>query len=141
MSGTSRVILAGLAILLAGTAVFAMTRGDEDPLDGTSWVLSSWSTSSNDPGGVEITAEFADQQISGSAGVNRYTGAYTSTAAGAFTAGEVASTMMAGPEPDMVAEATYLELLGSATGFRIDEDQLTLLDGDGNDVLVFTSAS
>lgn len=139
MRANSRVILVGLGLLVAGTAVFLMTRGDDDPLDGSSWVLTDWSQDAIDPAAFAITAEFTEGRIAGTSGVNRYTGGYTATSAGAFEAGEIASTMMAGPEPAMAAEAAYLKLLASARGFRIEGDRLTLLDGDDTAQLIFAT--
>lgn len=54
--------------------------------------------------------------------------------------GELISTLMAGPEPGMQAEATYLELLASATAYTVDGDQLILRDADGNDQRTFAAA-
>ncbi|RYV50096.1 META domain-containing protein [Pengzhenrongella frigida] len=139
MRATSRVILVGLGLLVAGTAVFMMTRGDDDPLDGSSWVLTDWSEDGIDPAEFAITAEFADGRLAGSSGVNRYTGGYTATSAGEFSVSEVASTMMAGPEPAMAAEAAYLELLASARGFRIEGDRLALLDAEDQEMLTFAT--
>lgn len=141
MRSTPRVIVVGLALLVAGGTVFAMTRpgGDEKSLEGTSWVLTGTSATSFDPATIAITAEFTDTQISGSSGVNRYSGGYTATG-GAFSVGELISTLMAGPEPDMQAESTYLELLASATTYSVDGDQLVLRDADGNDQLTYAAA-
>ena len=46
--------------------------------------------------------------------------------------------MMAGPEPDMKAEQTYLKLLAEAKKFRVEGDTLTLSDAQGNDSLIYT---
>ena len=143
MRANSRVILVGLAVLVAGGAVFAMTRSGagEGSLGGSSWVLTGTSANSFDPATVAITAEFTDTQISGSSGVNRYSGGYTATSAGEFSVGELISTLMAGPEAEMQAEATYIKLLRSATAYQLDGDQLTLQDASGNDQLIFAAAS
>ena len=142
MRSTARVILGGLALLLAGGAVFAMTRpgGDATSLEHASWVLTATSASSFDPATVAITAAFTDTQISGSSGVNRYSGGCTTSSDGDFSVGELISTLMAGPEPDMQAEATYLELLASVTAYTVDGDQLILRDAEGNDQLTFAAA-
>ena len=49
--------------------------------------------------------------------------------------------MMAGPEPDMRAETTYLTLLAAAKEYAVDGETLTLLDGDGNESLIYTATS
>jgi len=47
-------------------------------------------------------------------GGNTYSGPYTACPGDAFSVGDLASTMMAGPEPDMRAEGAYLKLLSEA---------------------------
>ena len=42
--------------------------------------------------------------------------------------------MMAGPEPDMRAEQTYLKLLAEAKKFKVDGKTLTLSDANGNEL-------
>jgi len=107
-------------------------------LAGTSWHLTGWSVSSQDPNAFTITAEFKDGRIGGTSAVNQYGGPYTAGDDGSFSVGELVSTMMAGPEPDMKAEKTYLELLKAAGKFRVEGDTLTLADAQGNDSLVYT---
>ena len=79
-----------------------------------------------------------DGRISGHAGVNRMNGSVDADklADGMFSAGPLASTMMAGPEDLMTLEHRVLEALGRVNRFRIDGDQLYLLDGDQT-VLVY----
>lgn|SRR5450756_1263602 len=89
--------------------------GSESPtLDGTAWRLTGWTLSSLDPNDFTITAKFADGRISGDSVVNTYSGPYTACPGDAFSVGDLASTMMAGPEPDMRAEGAYLKLLSEA---------------------------
>ena len=115
--------------------------GDAVSLEGTSWRLSGWSVSSQDPADFTITAQFTDGRIGGTSAVNSYGGPYESGADGAFSVGELVSTMMAGPEPDMRAETTYLELLRAATSYKVEDGTLTLLDAGGNESLISASAS
>ena len=127
--------LVALAVLAAGCG-----SGSETPeLDGTSWRLTGWSVSAQDPNDFTITAEFKDGSIAGSAAVNQYNGPYTVGPDDAFSAGPLASTKMAGPEADMQAEAAYLELLGAAKSVALDDTTLTLFDADGNESLVYTA--
>jgi len=114
--------------------------GGTDPaaLEGTSWRLTGWSVSSKDPNDFTITAEFADGRIGGTSAVNQYGGPYTADDDGSFSVGELMSTMMAGPEPDMKAEQTYLELLAQVEEFALDGDELTLSGGSGNIALIYT---
>lgn len=107
-------------------------------LEGTSWRLTGWSISSKDPGDFTITAQFEDGRIGGTSAVNQYGGPYTAEDDGSFSVGELVSTMMAGPEPDMDAEQAYLELLAQVEEFAIDGDELTLSAGAGNIALIYT---
>jgi heat shock protein HslJ len=92
-------------------------------LEGTTWVLSGALPDS------EITAEFAEGQVAGSAGCNTYTGPYTSTrAAGKNTIriGPLTSTMMACDEPVMDQEGLYLAALEAATEYTIEGFSLSI---------------
>jgi len=117
--------------------------GDEPlSLEATSWRLQGWSVSSLYPGDFEITAQFVEGKMTGKAAVNNYTGPYDAGVAGAdgtgeFSAGPLASTKMAGPEPAMRAESTYFALLEQARSYRLDDSGLTLLDGNGNELLIY----
>lgn len=121
------------------TAVFLLggCQSDEHALDGTQWKLVAWSISSSKATDFEITLQFADGRIGGRSAVNSYTGSYTSGPRNAFAAGQLAGTMMAGPEPAMRAEQAYLALLAQARSFKAAPDRLTLLDAGGNELLVY----
>ena len=57
----------------------------------------------------------------------------------AFSVGDLASTMMAGPEPDMRAETAYLTLLAQAKSYKLAGGGLRLFDENGNESLIFTA--
>ena len=130
---STAIILIGALQLLA---VVGCARGQHE-LDGTQWRLTEWTLSSLSAGDFDITARFADGQVSGRSGVNTYGGPYEADAGGAFSVGPLASTEMAGPEPAMRAEGAYLMLLGQAQSYRMDSGRLTLFDAGGNVSLVF----
>ena len=94
--------------------------------------------SSQDPNDFTITAEFKDGRIVGKSAVNQYGGPYTAGDDGSFSVGDLVSTMMAGPEPDMKAERTYLGLLDAAKKFRVEGDKLTVSDAQGNESLIYS---
>ena len=123
-------------IVLCLVALVGCSRGVSE-LDGTQWKLTEWSLSSLSPGEFNITARFADGQISGHSGVNTYGGPYTVGPRHAFKAGLLAATQMAGPEPAMRAEGAYLTLLGQAESYRLASGRLTLLGEGGNESLIF----
>lgn len=129
----SAVILVGILqlVVVAGCA-----RGQHE-LDGTQWRLTEWTLSSLSAADFDITARFADGQVSGRSGVNNYGGSYRAGADKAFSVGPLASTEMAGPEPAMRAEGAYLLLLEQARSYRLVSGRLTLLDAGGNVSLVF----
>jgi heat shock protein HslJ len=112
---------------------------DSAALDGTDWSLVRWRETSIDPADFTITASFADGSISGTSAVNTYSGSYTTGGVNDFSVGEIASTMMAGPEPDMEAEAAYTGLLEDAASFHVTETTLTLFGSDGAESLIFTA--
>jgi len=109
------LVACGVAALLPIVVGCGSSASNETPdLDGSSWRLSSWSVSSQDPADFTITAAFKDGTIAGNAAVNTYNGSYTVGPNDAFSAGPLATTKMAGPEADMQAETTYLQLLEAA---------------------------
>lgn len=144
MNNRSRWLTAALLAALALVALFACSdcggSAAGASLDGTHWRLSAWTLSSLDPADFSITAQFAKGQISGHSGVNTYGGPYKAGPGDAFSAGPLASTEMAGPEPAMRAETAYLTLLGQARSFKVAGGRLTLYDKAGNESLVFDAA-
>lgn len=106
-------------------------------LDGTQWKLAAWPASSLDPAAFDVTADFADGQISGRSAVNSYGGSCSASANGSFSVGTMQMTLMAGEPDAMQAESLYHELLGLARRWRIDPSQLVLSDAAGQDLLVF----
>lgn len=143
---TVAVAVAALAALLwlGGCGGGEAEEGPGEPetvtLDGTEWRLVRWREPGTDPMDFTITAAFADGQVSGNSGVNTYGGSYTVGPGDEFSVGELASTMMAGPEPDMAAEAAYTRLLQDAATFNLSGATLTLFGSDGAESLVFSGA-
>ena len=84
------------------------------------------------------SAEFAADQISGSAGCNTYFGTYE-VSDGEITIGDLAVTEMWCMEPEgvMDQEEAFLAALASVTGYRLAGEQLELLDGTGETILSF----
>jgi heat shock protein HslJ len=136
---TVTFVVLTLTVTLLAVAGCGGSGSDAAPLDGTAWSLSGWTLSSLDPADFTITAQFADGKISGKSAVNNYSGPYTEGPGDAFSVGQLVSTMMAGPEPDMRAEQAYLTLLAEATSYKLDGGGLTLFDKSGNESLIFAS--
>lgn len=129
-------LLAGIAIIVAG---LFLTRGAMvalPALDGTSWQLSKLNGLAPVAGG-DVTLEFTGDRMSGSGGINSLTGSYT-VQGGTISFGQVASTMMAGPEDLMQQESTFLQALNTVTTYRIEAGTLVLTSPAGE--LVFVAA-
>ncbi len=148
MRRPSAVPLMALALAFAALAAVAVLGGacgggdtDVATLDGTNWKLVRWSDGGQFPADLTITASFADGRVGGTSAVNSYGGPYTTGPEDEFSTGEIASTMMAGPEPAMRAEQTYLELLQASATFALAGDMLTLYDEFGDEALVFQITS
>ena len=128
------IVVATLAVL----ALAGCTAPGAPALEGSQWRLSEWTLSSLSASEFNITAAFANGQISGRSGVNSYSGPVTLGADGSFAIGRLRSTLMAGAEPAMRAESAYLALLGQAGAWKIANGKLTLYDAGGNESLIFT---
>jgi heat shock protein HslJ len=89
--------------------------------------------------GTRIDAVFTGNgSVSGSAGCNRYFAAYTGNGT-SLTLGPVGSTKKYCGEPGgiMGQEQAFLSLLSRAGGYKIEGDQLELVDKEGNGLLWF----
>ena len=135
-------LLSALALLIC-ISMFALggCSNTSNALDGTQWKLTGWTLNSLNPSDFTITVKFTNGQVAGSSGVNTYSGAYKLGPGNAFSVGQVASTLMAGPEPAMRAETAYLAFLGQAKSYSITGATLTLYDKGGNQSLIFESTS
>ena len=133
--------LTGVPVMVLALLALIGCAPERNELEGTQWRLTEWTLSSLDPREFDITAAFADGQISGHGGVNSYGGPYTLGSRQSIKVGSIASTEMAGPEPAMRAESAYLTLLGQARSYRVDAGRLTLFDAGGNESLIFEAAA
>ncbi len=135
------VPLAALLVLAAATACGEDEAGSPNPvsLQDVPWVLASgldvdgWEE-------VAPSATFMDGRVAGSTGCNGFTAPYT-VDGGALEIGQIASTRMAcGPPADTV-EREYVAALGQVTAWRSESGELTLLDGDENEVLRYRAGT
>jgi heat shock protein HslJ len=140
----SKMLVLGLLISTSVIALANCSRADRpqaETLEGTRWKLIGWTLSSLTPNEFNITATFADGQISGHSGVNTYGGPYKLGPGDAFSAGSLASTEMAGSEQAMRAEGAYMSLLSEAMSCKRAGKKLTLYDKAGNESLIFEEMS
>jgi len=143
-SALSKVTLLWRALAVVLLATFSLAAGCSSggrQLDGTHWRLAEWTLSSLDPADFVLTATFADGRVSGSSGVNSYSGSCKTDSGGGFEIGDVAGTSMGGPEPAMRAESAFLTLLRQARSFTVAGGKLTLYDEGGNESLIFEPAA
>lgn len=107
-------------------------------LDGTSWVLSGYETAGVFEAvadNVEITLEFINGEVAGSAGCNNYFGTYTQDD-DQLTFGIIGSTLMACQEDVMQQEIRFLGHLETVSMFTLDGTSLRI-QTDGETILVF----
>jgi heat shock protein HslJ len=138
-----RLVLAPLAALIVlGAAACGedeASSADPSSLEGAPWMLASgvdvegWE-------GVAPSATFADGQVTGSTGCNRFGGPYT-VDGDSLELGEMAMTAMGCPPPADAVEREYTDALESVRAWRVEDDELVLLDGDETEVLRYRPAS
>ncbi len=88
----------------------------------------------------EVTLTFEETTVGGQGPVNTYSAGYTATSTGSLDIGVFASTLMAGPDAEMAAEAEILAALDKVDGYTtVEAGELYLFDGDMN-VLTYSAA-
>ncbi len=146
--------LAALAMLTAlplagcasdsGSGAGSATGATAPSLAGTSWELAEYAAEGETtltavPDDVRATADFTDDQISGSAGCNSFSGTYT-TDGDTIEIGPLATTKRACVPAVTAVESGYLARLGAATTFAIAGGTLTLSDASGQVVLAYAES-
>ena len=99
-----------------------------DAIVGKRWVMEGAV-----PGRGSIKAGFelrADGTLVGHTGVNRANGTYELSAPAGIHVPPLATTRMAGPPEAMDREQVFLGALATANAWRLEEENLLLLDGD-----------
>ena len=81
------------------------------------------------------TIKFEEGRVFGAGSCNRFMGGYTLSADGLkLEMSQMASTMMACPDPLMQQEGAYLKALGAVTGYSVADGVLTLSTPDGQTI-------
>jgi heat shock protein HslJ len=122
--------------------------GKQLSLEGNLWGLSAYQDAEGEMveplPGSDITAEFRDGQVSGSAGCNNYFGGYEREGNQLIMAGPFGLTSMFCGEPKgvMDQEMQYLATLEKSASFeiessQIDGHQLLIADAEGETILVY----
>ena len=126
----------------ATVSIHAFAPQAQSQLEGVEWTLVSYVTEDGETKealeGAPVTMTLEDGKASGSAGCNRYFASYE-VDGDKITFGETAMTRMLCPDMVMEQEQAFSKALARVTNFAIENNQLTLLDADGNPVLVFTT--
>lgn len=137
LTGKPTVRLSGDDLTISGGGkvlrlVDSRVATPDRPLEDTLWIVTTVlnaDTATGGFGGTNATVKFVDGNVQVFAGCNRGGGAAT-IGATAIEFGDIATTKMACPQPQMELEmAVRIVLQGSVT-YRIDGNQLTLLNGD-----------
>ncbi len=118
----------------SGAAILVYARLDTS-LAGTAWTLTAiieGEAATSPLADTEITLEFDAEQVSGTAGCNRYFGPYT-LEEGQLSFGALGLTRMycEMPEGTMEQEASYTDILSAATVVERSANRLTLRTTDG----------
>jgi len=138
-------VLVAVAVVGAGVIVVVLLNGcggekvAADPLAGTQWQVGAYDKAggmTSPVAGTQLTAEFAEGQVRGTAGCNSYAAAYTVDGDSLSIAQPVA-TMMACEQPIMDQETAFLSALASAKSFKQDTNRLQLFNEAGLLVLDF----
>ena len=107
----------------------------------TAWGLTSHAGRDLLPG-TTITIEFAEDEVSGTAGCNHYGGSYK-VSGDSLSVGDVFATEMGCLEPAGILEqeSAYLTALRSAVRYQIDGRRLEVLDETGTQILEYVALS
>jgi heat shock protein HslJ len=124
--------------------IAACSGGAANPLAGTKWQMQDYANPAITTGmstvllGAIPTIEFGeDDKVTGSGSCNDYQGTYTVDGE-SLTFGPLVATLMACSDPEdvMEQEAAFMAQLLSAAGYRIDGDQLHILNDKGHLVIL-----
>ena len=109
----------------------AVSGNDGDRLKQQDWVAETVAGSPVVKPG-HVTLSFAEAQISGRAGCNRYFGP-AEYGGGAIKVGQLGLTKMACPEPGLMAqESAYVNALQTAERYSFAADKLIITTGTGD---------
>jgi heat shock protein HslJ len=88
--------------------------------------------------GMNITLSIREGKVEGFSGCNRFFSTGETVAkSGKFTVREIASTSKGCATDIVEQESAFQQALIEATGYRIDDDRLELLNSAGQPVLTF----
>jgi heat shock protein HslJ len=106
-------------------------------LNHTGWVLAKLNNQAVMADSI-ITLNFEDGNIAGTDGCNRYHTSYTLNADKFNINKNIATTMMACPEPITQQASAYITALTEVASYKVDAQQLTLMNASGKTLASFT---
>lgn len=130
------LILAACTPANASTPTAIPTSSPTHPLNDTNWTLSNLNGISA-LAGTPVTLHLAGDKIDGTDGCNRYSSTYTVNGAKFTVNKNVISTMMACSEAIMQQAAAYTLALTQAANYKVENQQLLLLDANGKTLATF----
>lgn len=130
------LLMVGGLLVVGGCTSAPSQEADPAALEGVTWQLTGSEVSEVELGDAGINIAFDGEMATGFSGVNQYGGSYTAETNGSLEFGMMNSTLMAGPEDLMAAEAAYMSLLRACDSFAVSDGTLTLSAG-GEAQLVF----
>ncbi|MDV2481993.1 META domain-containing protein [Methanoculleus sp. Wushi-C6] len=147
LATASLLVIVVASIITAGCTAGTSAPGATAGLTGVSWSLDSYLAGNGTlvPAlpGTEVTAAFGpDDKVTGSAGCNGYGGDYRLDGT-SLSVSSLARTLKLCLEPEgiMEQEERFLDLLGSAAGYRLEGDRLLITGADGATTLVFVKGA
>jgi heat shock protein HslJ len=142
------VVALGLVVAMGGTLAAcsgdggkgSSTNSGQARITGVQWALDT-AALVRGAGDVVVTAQFADGQMTGDSGCNRYFAKYTiKPATGTMTLGPVGGTRVACEGAANDVEQAYLAALEKVQQYRATSDTLRLLDAGGKVLLRFAAS-
>jgi heat shock protein HslJ len=131
------LILAACTPANASTPTSMPTNSPTPPLNDTSWILSNLNGVSA-LAGSPVTLHFAGDKINGTDGCNRYSSTYTVSGTKFTVNKNIIHTMMACSETIMQQAAAYTLALTQTANYKIENQELLLLDANGKTLAIFT---
>ena len=138
MNRITPIAAIGAFALLAACAGGGSPAGATKPigvaqLHGPEWTIFEINGQPAIPG-VKATINFEDGRVFGAGSCNRFMGSYTAGAGFSIKLSQMASTMMACPEPAMQQEGALLKALEGVSSYSVEGGVLTLSTTDGQSV-------
>jgi heat shock protein HslJ len=136
-AGTFEIANGRLRLLAPSGATLVVFAAQTRQLAGTQWEATGINNGKQAVVGVAdgstVTLQFGeDGRVSGSAGCNRYTAAYTAEGTDKLRFAPAATTRMACADPDVAAqESNFLAALATVATARMEGDRLELRTVDG----------